>query len=81
MEMKEKWNIISEMVDEETGEPTCWSKEINHPKYGKYVWITENGENIFDIEINRGSGFTVLKTCKSLASAKRWVSINLCDNF
>lgn len=77
MEIKEKWNIISEMVDEETGEPTGWSKEINHPKYGKYVWITENGEKMFDIEIDRGSGFTVLKTCKSLASAKRWVSINL----
>ncbi len=77
MEMKEKWNIILEMVDEETGEPTCWSKEVNHLQYGKYVWITKKEENIFDIEIDRGSGFTVLKTCKSLASAKRWVSINL----
>lgn len=77
MEIKEKWNIILESVDEETGEPTCWSKEVNHPQYGKYVWITKKEENIFDIEIDRGSEFTVLKTCKSLASAKRWVSINL----
>ena len=42
--MKEKWNIIKEMIDEETGEPTCWSKEVNHSKYGKYVWITEKAD-------------------------------------
>lgn len=74
--MKEKWNIIKEMIDEETGEPTCWSKEVNHSKYGKYVWITEKADGKFDVEVESRSGFTTLKTCKSIASAKRWVAMN-----
>lgn len=74
--MKEKWEIILEMLDEETGEPTGWSKEVNHPKYGRYVWITKKAESIFDVEVDSGSDFRILKSCKSLASAKRWVSIN-----
>lgn len=35
--MKE-WHIIHE-CDTENGTPTQWSKEIDHPKYGQYVWI------------------------------------------
>lgn len=35
-----KWDIIHE-CDDDNGQPTCWSKEINHPKHGKYVWISK----------------------------------------
>ena len=66
--MKE-WYIIHE-CDTEEGNPTCWSKEINHPKYGKYVWIDLTYDNTYDVVAND----TVLKNCKSLTSAKRWVT-------
>lgn len=32
------WNIIHES-DTDTGKPTSWALEINHPQYGKYIWI------------------------------------------
>lgn len=45
----------------------------DHPKYGRYVWIELTYNNTYDVVAND----TVLKNCKSLASAKRWVSTNL----
>ena len=69
--MKE-WHIIHE-CDTENGTPTQLSKEIDHPKYGQYVWIELTYNNTYDVVAND----TVLKNCKSLTSAKRWVSTNL----
>lgn len=69
--MKE-WHIIHE-CDTENGTPTQWAKEINHPKYGRYVWIELTYNNTYNVVTND----TVLKNCKSLVSAKRWVSTNL----
>lgn len=69
--MKE-WHIIHE-CDTENGIPTQWAKEIDHPKYGQYVWIELTYNNTYDVVAND----TVLKNCKSLTSAKRWVSNNL----
>lgn len=69
--MKE-WHIIHE-CDTENGTPTQWAKEINNPKYGQYVWIELTYNNTYDVVAND----TVLKNCKSLTSAKRWVSSNL----
>lgn len=40
--MQQKWEVIHES-DDENGNPTQWCKEINHPKYGKYVWINDMG--------------------------------------
>jgi hypothetical protein len=81
--MKNKWEIIHE-GDTDSGNPTSWALEINHEKYGKYVWITGvldyDEETIirYDVEIcYSGNDFRTLKQCKSLASAKRWVSMNL----
>lgn len=48
-------------------------KLLNNPKYGQYVWIELTYNNTYDVVAND----TVLKNCKSLASAKRWVSSNL----
>lgn len=44
--MKE-WHIIHE-CDTENGTPTQWSKEIDHPKYGQYVWIELTYNNTYE---------------------------------
>lgn len=67
-----KWNVVHE-ADTEEGIPTMWSAEINSNTYGKYIWIEGGGIDGFDVIANS----SVLKTCKTLASAKRWVSTNL----
>lgn len=69
-----KWKVIHES-DDDNGNPTVQSLKINHSKYGKYCWITDNID-YFSIEVDY-NGFIELKQCKSLVSAKRWVSINL----
>ena len=69
---KTYWNIVHD-CDGENGEPTCWAREIFHPRYGRFAWISENSDGSFDVSVDAGT----LITCKSLASAKRWVSINL----
>ena len=71
---KLKWEVVHDCNDEE-GNPTQWSTEINHPKYGKYCWINDMADH-FNVEVDYG-GFVELARCKSLASAKRWVSMNL----
>lgn len=70
-----KWTVIEECSDDE-GKPTCWAKEINSARYGKYVWINEK-EGGYDVEVNAGNQIYPIMTCKSLASAKRWVTMNL----
>lgn len=69
-----EWKIVHDM-DNDDGTPTCWVKEINHEKYGKHVWISEDGG--FNVEIEKDDEFETLVTCKTLTSAKRWVSTNL----
>lgn len=71
---KKQWKIVHE-CDDDNGNPTQWSLEINHSKYGKYCWITDM-EDYFSVEVDHGE-FIELKQCKSLISAKRWVSMNL----
>lgn len=79
---KNNWAIVHES-DTDSGKPTCWALEINSEKYGKYVWITGvlagDEETIieYDIDVIPVEHVYTLKTCKSLASAKRWVSMNL----
>lgn len=82
MAKKKQWEIIHDMDDEETGEPTGWSLEINHEKHGKYVWITLNEKGKYNVEVDCYYGtmlddFKVLAECNSLSSAKRWVTMNL----
>ena len=72
--MKKEWQVIHECNDD-NGRPTCWSLEISHNKYGKYVWITSS-DNGYDVEIDY-DGFKILTTCKNLRSAKRWVTMNI----
>lgn len=73
---KLKWKIIHES-DDEDGNPTQWSTEINHPKYGKYCWINDM-DGYFTVEVYYFyRGFVELARCKSFTSAKRWVTTNL----
>lgn len=69
-----KWEVVHD-CDDENGNPTQWASEINHPRYGKYCWISNTGE-YFSVEVDYGE-FKELAKCKSLASAKRWVSTQL----
>ncbi len=73
--MKNTWNVVHDR-DGENGKPTCWTKEVNHKRYGKHIWITQNEYGMFDIEACANDFYT-LKTCKSLTSARRWVATNL----
>ena len=71
-----KWHIIHE-CDDDNGEPTCWAKEVNHHKYGKYVWISKQGDTEYAVEVIPDNDTKVLATCRSLASAKRWVTTHV----
>ena len=71
---KLQWNIVHE-CDKENGNPTQWVAEINHGQYGKYCWINDMGD-YFGIEVDYG-GFMELMQCKTLVSAKRWVTTQL----
>lgn len=72
--MKKEWEVIAEMNDEETNEPTCWYLEINSEKYGRFVWISELPDGRYAVEVRPEGEFKTLATCKSLTSAKRWGS-------
>lgn len=81
--MKSKaWKIIHES-DTDSGNPTSWALEINHRSYGKYVWITgvlDHDEDTivqYNVEVIPDSDAIVLVSCKSLVSAKRWVTMHL----
>lgn len=74
--MKNKWSVVIECNDED-GNPTCWSLEINHKRYGKYVWISQYDDRDYAIEVIPDNETKELIHCKSLISAKRWVSMNL----
>jgi len=68
---KEKWEIVHE-CDLDDGTPTEWAIRT---KDGRYYWIDLIGDGTYDVV-----GFdatSILKNCKSLASAKRWVTMNI----
>ena len=79
--MKKIWSVVPEAnTDNDT--PTMWAAEINHEKHGKFVWITatvDDNDKILscDVEVNHGGEIITLVTCKTLTSAKRWVSTHL----
>lgn len=73
-----KWEPMLD-ADDDDGTHTMWSAEINHPKYGKFAFIDGYGEKGNEYEIyttNYDKPNPPLMTCKSFASAKRWVSMN-----
>lgn len=70
------WEIVHE-GDLDDGTPTMWAKEIDHPDYGAYVWITLNAQNTYDVEICEENEFRSLKTLKTFSGAKRWADANV----
>lgn len=72
--MQHTWEVIHE-CDDDNGNPTCWTREINHDLYGQYVWISQYGDEKYAVEIMPDGVDTIpLATCKSLDSAKQWVA-------
>lgn len=74
-----EWKPVLE-CDDEDDNPTVWASEINSSKYGKYAWISQEDDNEFSITTSNydsNLGSEPLMVCKSLKSAKRWVSINV----
>lgn len=71
MEQKRIRNIIHES-DDENGNPTCWAIQAGRKKF---FWIEVNPNGLYDVIDSDAE--TLLKTCQSLRSAKRWVSMNL----
>ena len=72
------WHPVLECDDEDN--PYVWAAEINSKKFWKYVWINNTDDDVYEITTSRyGANLDSepLKICKSLASAKRWVSINI----
>jgi len=74
--MKSQWNVVHD-CDTEEGKPTCCAKRIDHPTYGQFVWISEYSDNQFAVEVIPITETKVLAICKSLSSAKRWVTTNI----
>lgn len=77
--MKAAWEIVHD-CDDDNGEPACWAKEINHWKYGRFVWITRRDDTEYAVEAAPIPGqmeTDVLMICRSLASAKRWVTMHV----
>jgi len=73
---KLNWQVMHD-CDDENGNPTSWTADINHPYYGKYCWISDAGGH-FNVEISLGGfEFEELVKCKTLTSAKRWASVHL----
>lgn len=71
---KLNWEIVHE-CDDDNGNPTQWCAIIDHPKYGKFCWITDMADH-FSIEVDC-EGFVEIMKCKSLPSAKKWVTTQL----
>ena len=69
--MKREWSIVHE-CDLDDGTPTEWSLEVAD---GKFYWIAEMSDGTFDVVDYDAR--TVLMNCKTLSSAKRWVTMNL----
>lgn len=67
-----KWTVIHD-CDDDDGNPTCWARRIDG-KHGRFVWITMHDDRHFDVEVMPHDDVVVLKTCASLASAKRWAA-------
>ena len=74
--MNSIWHVVHE-CDTEDGSPSCWTKRINHPVYGMFIWISQQSDGQYAIEVIPVADIKVLATCESLSGAKRWVKINI----
>ena len=70
------WKEIPESIDEETGKPTSWAAEINSDTYGRFLWISQNDSNSYDVEYDTGERIIPVSSesagFSSLSTAKEW---------
>ena len=70
------WKEIPESIDEETGKPTSWASEINSETYGRFLWISQNDSNSYDVEYDTGEKIIPVSSesvgFSSLSNAKEW---------
>lgn len=71
-----KWNPVIEDEDDEEN-PTVWAAEINNELYGKYCWITFDGDS-YNVEVIPSRDTITIKSFKSLAGAKRFAANKFC---
>ena len=68
-----KWETIRDGLNNE--DPDCmWATRADSEKYGRYIWISDIGDGF---EITSSTYTNHIITCKSLKSAKRWVTMNV----
>lgn len=72
MNKNDYWDIVHES-DLETGEPTLWARKIS---LTEFIWISLDGYERYNIY----DDMSLLHTCKSLASAKRWVYVHVLND-
>ena len=75
--MSLKWNPVLESRDAETGEDLCYSAMVFPNKNGadRFLWIEKTDNDSWSVMNHNNNSFKQLTTCKTLASAKRWVSM------
>ena len=70
------WKAIPESIDEETGKPTSWAMKINSETYGRFLWISQNDSNSYDVEYDTGEKIIPVSSesvgFSSLSNAKEW---------
>lgn len=70
------WKEIPESIDDETGKPTSWAAEINSDTYGRFLWISLNENNSYDVEYDTGERIIPVSSesvgFHSLSAAKEW---------
>ena len=69
------WEIINEMIDEETGLPTCYAKKFE----GQFFWVTQFLDGWHAETRDNSQLYAETRTLKVLKTAKgamRWVENN-----
>lgn len=77
-EWSPEWKVVEEGNDK-NGKPTIWSMDLRGTEleedYGKFLHITLQPNGKYHLEFTTPYDEHCLKTCKTLASAKRWVTM------
>ena len=75
--MSLKWKPVLESRNEETGEDCCFSAMVFPDKNGadRFLWIEKADDGNWNVMSHSNDAFHRLMTCKTLASAKHWVSM------
>lgn len=81
-EWTSEWKIVKEGNDENDN-PTIWymdfrGTDLEKHYNAKFIYISINAENKYVVEKhNQNNDISLLKECKTFASAKRWVTMNI----